>query len=48
MKIGKTKRADAGIEEVRNLVTENRVASLLKIESHSSSSKTGGPGIFSW
>lgn len=39
-KRGKTKRSDAGIEEVRNLVTENRVESLRKIAPHSSSSLT--------
>ena len=39
-KRGKTKRTDAGIEEVRSLVSENRVASLRKIAPHSSSSKT--------
>ena len=36
----KTKRTDAGIEEVRSLVTENLVASLRKIVPHSSSSLT--------
>ena len=37
-KISKTKKTDAGIEEVRSLVTENRVDSLRKIALHSSSS----------
>ena len=40
MKRRKAKRTDAAIDEIRSLVTENRVASLRKIAPHSSSSFT--------